>query len=80
MKTIIKPGKRIAVATCPMCECEFRYEEEDVYHNYTREPAIDITSISTNVKQCVDCPNCGYAIIIGPKTKLFAMAGEPIKC
>lgn len=37
MIKIIKPGK-IQVVTCPICECEFSFEEEDIEWGDQRDP------------------------------------------
>ena len=74
MITIIKPGKQIFTITCPICDCEFRYEPEDINiidegigHKYTR---------------IVICPNCSNKIHIDPTPRdiRVPMAGEPVKC
>lgn len=52
MITIIKHGIKRR-KTCPECECEFVYEEEDTYYEGQREEY-----------KVVNCPDCGRAIII----------------
>ena len=37
MIKIIKPGK-VQVVTCPTCECEFSFEDEDIEWEDQRDP------------------------------------------
>lgn len=52
MKEIIKPGKMAVKIkysnTCPYCQCEYTYEEEDVFSDY-----------SSTATAYVTCPECG---------------------
>ena len=72
MITIIKPGRDIFITTCPICDCEFRYESGDV--------KIINEGIGQKYNEFVICPNCGYKVTIGPTIKHINMAGEPVKC
>lgn len=62
MKEIIRPGNGgIKIKynnTCPYCHCEYTYEEDDVFTDY-----------SLTAMACVTCPSCGgknLAAIISP--------------
>ena len=50
MIKIIKPGK-IRIITCPRCDCEFSFEDEDI----VRGPQMDYC-------EEVTCPCCHYTI------------------
>lgn len=50
MIRIIKPGKCRTV-TCPECECEFSYENEDIQWGDQRDPYKE-----------VQCPCCKHRI------------------
>lgn len=72
MITIIKPGRNMSIVTCHICDCEFRYEDEDVRTMDSR--------IGQTYKRFVICPNCSNQILITPTIKTVPMAGEPVKC
>ena len=78
MITIIKPGRDISIVTCNICDCEFRYEPEDIRTMGDQ--------IGQTYKRFVICPNCSNKIIIGPRIKSIEipienpLAGEPVKC
>jgi DNA-directed RNA polymerase subunit RPC12/RpoP len=60
---IIKHGrtyKAPQIKTCPICECEFSYEEKDIEQNWVRINAYDSDLTYTYI----NCPECGTTIII----------------
>lgn len=60
MIKIIKPGK-IRIITCPRCECQFSFEDEDVKHGNQREYFKEVA-----------CPCCRKAIdLIGREKEPF---------
>lgn len=48
MIKIIKPGK-MQVVTCPICKCEFSFEDEDIMWGDQRDPFKEV--------QCPCCKN-----------------------
>ena len=63
MITIIKPGKQIYTAKCSVCECEFRYEDEDIR---TIDKGSITISIYQDSRKFVICPNCKNKIDVNP--------------
>ncbi len=53
MITIIKKGKETYKLTCPICECEFSYQDEDLRNDSLSN------NINSEVKRVVKCPCCG---------------------
>lgn len=65
MKEIIKHGKfynEKMIITCPFCQCEFKYQLEDIY-----KERIAVLTAPTE-KSFVICPECNVEIDIGTST------------
>ena len=78
---VIKHGrKKKEMATCPFCECEFTYEQEDVQYEDRYIPTWSITTtglISTYKYPYVICPDCGQRIYL-QVTYDFYYNGQPL--
>ena len=58
MIKVIKQGditkKPVRQVTCPVCECEFRFDRSDL--------RTDPRMLSCQPSQFIECPNCEHAI------------------
>lgn len=58
MKKILKTGKFVYKTTCNVCDCEFVYDEQEVWNE-----EVIISDGSHGIYQYVICPCCGEKII-----------------
>ena len=71
---IIKHGKLYKVghfATCPICECEFKYTYDDIQSEFSTE-----STGETKINYIL-CPECNFKITIGTLSPTLPMSPVP---
>ena len=61
MYKIIKNGHNFKTTTCPLCQCVFQFEEEDIE---SKEEARDNQGISWRTDFHLTCPYCKKKIAV----------------
>jgi hypothetical protein len=72
---IIKHGKLYKVghfATCPICECEFKYTYDDIQSEFSTASTGEKTQ-----KSYILCPECNFKITIGTLSPTLPMPSIP---
>lgn len=57
---IIKHGNSFRIATCPKCECEFRFNKSEI----STKSGIDDNFSHSYTYDYIDCPECKNTIIL----------------
>lgn len=57
---VLKHGNSYNKGICPICRCEFLYQNEDIHNEETRINAYE----SKTEYRYVKCPECGHKIAV----------------